>query len=153
VKNLLLKTVAVEDEDFLKDLFFDVRRGEFEVAGLHSEQLKMLLGMQYAAQKQSYGAAFPNAKHTIIELDGEKIGQLLTAQNENEIHLIDISILSSFRGRGIGSFFLKKLKDESEKVTLSVFKTNEGAIRLYEKHGFKFVSEEGMYYQMEWKNA
>lgn len=153
MENLLLKTVVVEDENFLKDLFFDVRRGEFEVAGFSSEQLKMLLGMQYSAQKQSYKAAFPNAKHTIIEFEGEKIGQLLTAQNGNEIHLIDISILSSFRGRGIGSFFLKKLKDESEKITLSVFKTNESAIRLYEKHGFKFVNEKGMYYRMEWKNA
>lgn len=153
MENLFLRPANSADEDFLKDLFTDARRDDFEAAGLPFEQVKLLLGMQYAAQKQSYEAAFPNAKHEIIEFEGEKAGRLLTAQNEAETHLVDISILRNFRGRGIGSYFLEKLKKENSAVSLSVFKNNAGAIRLYERHGFRIAGDDGMYYRMEWKNA
>jgi GNAT superfamily N-acetyltransferase len=153
VKKILLRTTDDEDEVFLADLFFDVRSVEFLQTGLTETQLKPLLTMQYHAQKQSYNAQYPKAEHSIIEVDGEKVGQLLINRSGKNIHLVDISILHNFRGKGAGSYFLEKLKEQAESVTLSVFKTNLRAIRLYEKHKFCLVNDDEMFVKMEWKNV
>lgn len=109
--------------------------------------------MQYKAQKQSYNAQYPNAEHSIIELNGEKIGRLLVNRAANQSFLVDIAILHNFRGQGFGNRLLNKLKAESESIGLSVYKTNFGAIGLYEKHGFTVINDDGMYLEMEWKNV
>ena len=49
---VLLRPAVAEDDEFLRDLFVDVRRDEFESAGFPAEQLKPLLAMQYVAQKR-----------------------------------------------------------------------------------------------------
>lgn len=153
VKKFLLRAIDKNDEAFLADLFYDVRSVELIQAGLSETQLIQLLTIQYVAQSQSYNAQYPNAKHSIIELEGEKIGRLLINFNNKNIHLVDISILHNFRGKGAGSYILEFLKSEAESVTLLVFKTNFRAILLYEKHEFKIVNEDGMYINMEWKNV
>jgi ribosomal protein S18 acetylase RimI-like enzyme len=153
VKNLLLRKISVDDELFLRELFFDVRSPEFTQFGFPSEQLKPLLAMQYNAQTQTYNAQYPNAEHSIIELTGEKIGRLLVNKEEEKTLLVDIAILHNFRGQGFGSFLLEELKSESEIIGLSVYKTNFGAIKLYEKHGFAVTNDDGMYLEMEWKNV
>lgn len=140
------------DESFLRDLFFDVRRDEFESAGLPEPALNALLTMQHTAQKRSYELNYPDAKNSIIEFENEKIGRLLIARDAGKIHLIDISLLREFRGKGIGSGILERLKTESEMIGLSVFKTNFGALNLYRRHDFKIVRESGAYFEMEWEN-
>jgi GNAT superfamily N-acetyltransferase len=153
VENILLRTAKPDDELFLQELFFDVRSVEFTQIGFPLEQLTPLLSMQYKAQTQSYNAQYPNAEHSIIELNGEKIGRLLVNRKEKNTFLVDIAILHNFRGQGFGSFLLEKLKSEAEIIGLSVYKTNFGAIKLYEKHGFAVTNDDGMYLEMEWKNV
>ena len=149
----MIRDAGDDDEAFLADLFFDVRSDELAIAGLPPEQLKSLVTMQYQSQRRSYSSLFPNAEHSIIKLNGEKIGRFLVNRTEKHTHLIDIAILENFRGIGVGSFVLEKLKTAADVVTLSVFKTNAAAIRLYEKHGFRVSKDAGMYAEMEWKNA
>ena len=153
MENLSLRTAEPDDEFFLKRLFFDVRRDEFAPARLPSAQLEALLAMQYEAQRQAYGWSFPHSEQLIIELKGEKIGRLLITRSAGKIHLHDISIVREFRGRGVGAFLLEQLKTETEVVRLRVFKTNDGAQRLYERLGFEPLGDDGEYIEMEWKNA
>jgi GNAT superfamily N-acetyltransferase len=153
MENLLLRIANVDDELFLQELFSDVRSVEFTQFGFPLEQLKPLIAMQYNAQTQSYKLQYPNAEHSIIELNNEKIGRLLVNREAKNVFLIDIAILHNFRGQGFGSFLLEKLKSEAESVGLSVYKTNFGAIKLYEKHGFTVIKDDGMYLEMEWKNV
>ena len=149
----MLRTANNDDETFLGDLFYDVRSVDFLNAGLPEMQLTPLLAMQYNAQRQSYFGQYPNAEHSIIENNGEKIGRLLINRTDKNIYLVDIAILHNFRGQGFGNFILERLKADTESVGLSVFKTNFGAIRLYEKHGFIVTADDGMYLEMEWKNV
>jgi ribosomal protein S18 acetylase RimI-like enzyme len=153
VENLSLRNASPEDETFLKELFFDVRGDEFAIAGLPAAQFESLLSMQYAAQKKSYEAGFPNAEHSIIEFEEKRIGRQLINRSGEKIHLIDIGILREFRGKGIGSYLLDELKSKTKTVSLSVYKNNHGAIRLYERHEFAVVNDDGSYLEMEWKNA
>lgn len=52
-----------------------------------------------------------------------------------------------FQGRGLGTDFMKKLIETvmqeygEQPIFLSVYPENEGAVRLYEKLGFKFIEE------------
>ena len=153
MKDVSLKLANSADEEFLEELFCDVRSVEFIAAGMSVLQLKPLLAMQYNVQKHSYKGNFLNAENFIIELGDEKIGRLLIDRRERKVHLIDISILGDFRGRGIGGCLLEQLKTDAETISLSVFKTNFGALKLYEKHGFAVTDDDGMYFKMEWKNV
>ncbi len=152
MENPTLRNAEIDDELFLEELYFDVRSDEF-ASVVPFEQLKSLMAMQYAAQKQSYKWSFPDTEHSIIELAGEKIGQLMTKRTERKIHLIDISVLRDFRSKGIGSFILNKLKSETETIILRVQNTNLGAIELYRRHAFIIVDNNETYFEMEWKNA
>lgn len=128
----------------------DVRGNEFRAAGLLEAQIEQLLMMQYNAQTQTYGSNFPDAVHSIIEFQGAPVGRLLTDRTDQATRLVDISILSNVRGNGIGSYCLESLKSECEKISLHVFSQNMSAIRLYQKHGFKFTREDDTYLEMEW---
>ena len=58
---------------------------------------------------------------------------------------------------GIGTSLLNKIKEEKEKLTLSVYKKNTNAIKFYKKNGFIITSEgidkntDEIEYTMTWK--
>ncbi len=122
---------------------------------LPPNQQDQLLKMQWNAQQQSYRFQFPDAEHHILLRDGQPIGRILVHLTYDEIHLIDISILAEYRSQGIGSYFLKNLQEEAKQanipLSLNVFKTNHSAFRLYEKLGFRIVSENEIQYEMIWE--
>ncbi len=151
--NFCLRNYETGDESFHATIFYEARSTDFLLAGMSEMQIKPLVELQFRAQNQSYQDAFPNAEHLIIELGGESIGRLLINRDGEKIHLIDIAVLSAFRGRGVGGAILEKLKSEAEIISLSVFNTNFGARRLFEKYGFARTGNDGMYLRMEWKNV
>jgi ribosomal protein S18 acetylase RimI-like enzyme len=59
-----------------------------------------------------------------------------------------IAVVPSARGRGVGAALLTALLDRARAeghpaISLSVDRLNEGAIQLYERHGFNKVAEQG----------
>jgi ribosomal protein S18 acetylase RimI-like enzyme len=66
--------------------------------------------------------------------------------------LVDISLLSHFRGQNIGTRLLRDLihqsANEGLEVHLQVLKSNR-ARALYERLAFTVTGEDGMYYRME----
>ena len=88
-------------------------------------------------------------------LDHNPIGRILVDRSGETIRLVDIALLTEFRGRGIGSILLRRLLDEGaaagKRVVLSVYKFNP-AMRLYERLGFFKVAEDGLYVQMQWSD-
>ena len=87
---------------------------------------------------------------------GEIIGQIQIAVLDDELRLVDLSLLPEYRNRGIGSALLRDLLDEAaganKRVILHVSQGNPAA-RLYERHGFSYVGEQGIYWRMEWRPA
>jgi ribosomal protein S18 acetylase RimI-like enzyme len=60
-----------------------------------------------------------------------------------------IAVVPSKRGHGIGDALLARLLDRAredgyEQVSLSVDRSNAGAIRLYERHGFEQKADDGV---------
>jgi len=68
-------------------------------------------------------------------------------------HLVSIAVLREYRGRGIGSALLRRtlevMRDvyRAESVYLEVRVSNEPAIRLYRRFGFKIVRRIPYYYR------
>ena len=117
------------DEEFLRALFVSSR--PFDASGLAA--VPGLLEMQYAARDRSFAAAYPARRDEIVLVDGEPVGRLLTAGG----HVVDLAIVPSNRGQGIGTLLLQRLLDEGP-VTLEVAVGNP-AQRLYERLGFTTV--------------
>ena len=111
--------------------------------------------MQFRAQDAGYRAQFPDAAFDVVDKDGERIGRLYVNKNDSETRIIDISLLSEWRNRGIGGALLQDVLDESARagrpVTLHV-ETSSPARRLYERLGFSEVDDRGVYVFMKWSS-
>lgn len=144
-----------EDGSFLYELYITTRMNEFAMLGLNEQQLDALLHIQFEAQQRSYHSKFPQAKHEIIYVEEMRIGRMMTVIQSESIHLIDISLLPDFRGKGYGTKLIHKLLRtaviQNLPVTLHVA-TGNPAQRLYEKCGFHVTGEAPPYITMKWDN-
>ena len=84
------------------------------------------------------------AEYSRILCDGETAGWIRACDDGERLELDDLYILPPFQNRGIGTAVLKKYLAESEKpVFFYVFARNTGAIRLYERLGFRLRERVG----------
>ena len=154
--NVVLRDSDASDAEFLIGLYRESRMDELAAAGLGEEQIGPLIAMQYNARRQVHGAKYPDARDSIILMDGEKVGRLLIAELDEEIRLVDISVMRGFQGKGIGTVIVRRLLDSaaesSKPVRLQVAMLNP-AKRLYERLGFATIGEEGGYFLMEFEAA
>lgn len=120
--------------------------------GWPAQMLVAFLEQQRRAQAMHYRAAFADAAWLIVESGGAPVGRLYTDERPASVHLIDISLLPEWRGRGLGGAILADLiADAGERdlaVSLQVDKVNP-ARRLYERLGFCVVADNGPYDCME----
>lgn len=117
------------------------------------EQIAAFLRMQFQAQSRFYVENYPGAEFQLILLDGQPVGRLYVHRRQDEIRIIDITILPEHRGQGIGSSLLNQILAEAANehlpVTIHVERFNP-AMRLYERLGFCFAEERGVYFLMKW---
>ena len=81
-----------QDDAFLFALFTAVRSPEFAYSPLAPAQLDLLMSIQYAGQKQTYGVQYPGGNHIVL-LDGLPIGRIWFFRGPTEHQLVDISLL------------------------------------------------------------
>ena len=106
--------------------------------------------MQFRAQLASYQMTFPEACNSMILVDQIPVGRMILDEQQDSIHLVDISILPEFRNRGIGSQVLRELISRGKPVNLMVRNENR-AHRLYERLGFEQSGRDEMCLQMTHK--
>lgn len=84
--------------------------------------------------------------HTVVDDSGNSVGILWFAERPEretpDVFIYDIVIDEAQRGRGLGSAAMRALEEEATRIgvkaiSLHVFATNEGAIRLYERLGYE----------------
>ena len=89
----------------------------------------------------------PYAKCLIYEED-KVLGYLYYSDIYERIEINQIEVDESHRNKKIGSKLLSYLIDNNKKdITLEVKETNDIAIKLYKKYGFKEVAKREKYYQ------
>lgn len=91
--------------------------------------------------------------------DNEKLLGYIGANNIcGEVYITNVAVSGACRGKGYGKKLVNHLLKQSELekalfVTLEVRESNENAINLYEKCGFKKISERKNFYSKPTENA
>jgi ribosomal protein S18 acetylase RimI-like enzyme len=147
-----LRPIQPKDEEFLFIVYASTRTEEMALVDWGENQKESFLRMQFYAQQQSYLVQYPQAQYSMIEYGGRPIGRMIVNHSANDTFLVDIALIPDFRNRGLGTSLLHNLQAEGKKITLHVIRTNP-AVNLYQRLGFVFVGEEGVYSQMEWSPA
>jgi ribosomal protein S18 acetylase RimI-like enzyme len=88
-----------------------------------------------------------------VELDSERIGMIQLIEHSDSLEVSEIQIQPSHQGRGIGTQILrdtqKRAHAQHRKVILSTGLRNHGAVRLYERLGFRAVHQSETHIHME----
>lgn len=150
---LALRAATDADTAFCRDLFATTR-DDLRQLPLPAPMLEQLIDMQRHAQETSWQAAFPNAATLILECDGRRIGRLLLDASGRDWRVVDIALLPGERGRGHGGALLGALRDQAQaasaSLALSVLRSNEAALRLYQRLGFTLVGSDEMRHELLW---
>jgi RimJ/RimL family protein N-acetyltransferase len=144
----------INDDDFpfLRKLYRSTREDELSLSNMTEEEKQKFIDFQFNAQHTYYKSAYASAELKIILLNNSPVGRLYLWRTENQIRIMDISLLPGFCGKGIGTKILKSLIRESEesqkKLNIHVEYYNP-ALKLYKRLGFQKTDDTGVYYFME----
>lgn len=142
-----------DDYDFQRLLYHDVRAEEMKSFPFDDAQKKAFLDWQFQCQWTHYREHYPTCDWRILLKDGEPVGRLLIDRWPDQIRIVDIALVSSARGSGIGSMLMQEILDEGraggKPVTIHVEVFNP-AQRLYQRLGFVQVDTSGAYHLMSW---
>ena len=82
--------------------------------------------------------------------EGELVGYLVCSRYDTVWHLMNVAVEPHRQRQGIASALLERLFEQadrpSEQYTLEVRTSNDGAIRLYERFGFRAAGRRRAYY-------
>ncbi|MDQ3013420.1 MAG: GNAT family N-acetyltransferase [Acidobacteriota bacterium] len=151
---ITLRAAEANDDTFLYELYASTRAEEMAAWGWNEAQQQAFLSLQFRGQQAHY-AEYPNPDHRIILNGQQPIGRMLVSRLEDEIRLVDIALLSEYRGQGIGASLIRGLLGEADQsgkwVRLHVERFNR-AQQLYLRLGFQVIGNVGSHYFMEWKS-
>lgn len=90
--------------------------------------------------------------------DGRRlVGYLICSRYETVWHVMNVAVAVEHQGRGVASALLAELyervDDETARYTLEVRRSNQPAIRLYEREGFRAAGLRRHYYQDNGEDA
>jgi ribosomal protein S18 acetylase RimI-like enzyme len=151
---LSLRSAMTEDESFFCKLYGAGRAEEMAIWGWNSEQQELFIEMQFTAREQHYRTVYPEQENMVILCNGAPAGRMIVARRVRETVLVDIALTPVEQGKGAGAALLATLQDEATEAAkplrLHVVGSNGGAIRFYERLGFKIIEDDGSYLKMEW---
>lgn len=152
--HVTLRPVRPEDDRFLREVYAETRAEELNHTGLDADQRRAFIDMQFNAQKADYLRRFPEADYDVIEYEGRPIGRLYVARSDQEIRILDITVLPTVRSRGIGTHLLKRLQSDAIPKTLPVRIFVENASRsvgLFAHLGFSCIDRQDLVSLFEWR--
>jgi N-acetylglutamate synthase-like GNAT family acetyltransferase len=154
--NITFTPVSDDNIDIAVAAYGSTRELELAVVPWAAEQKMAFIKMQFNAQKMDYQARFPNAEHSVIEIDGQPAGRIYMARLADSLRILDITILPEKRNIGIGTQIIKDLMTEAKasgKAVRIYVENFNPSLHLFERLGFAPVEELGVHLLMEWKNT
>ncbi len=147
-----LRPVEEKDTAFIEAVYRSTREAELNLTNWSEYQKSAFINMQSTAQLTDYKTKFPGARFQVIIYNKKDAGRFFTCETEDDIRLLDITILPEFIGKGIGTNLLHRLIQRSNKVqkkiSLHVIASNP-ALKLYQRLGFVHIKNDGFYRYME----
>jgi ribosomal protein S18 acetylase RimI-like enzyme len=147
-----LRPARLRDREFLYRVYESTRSDELAAVPWAEAEKTAFLRAQFDAQDQWYRENYMRASYDVVYVDGEPAGRLYLYRAPSEIRIVDIALLPSYRGAGVGSRLMRGVLAEADargkRVTIHVERLNP-ALRLYERLGFKVAEDKGVYLFLE----
>lgn len=151
---LALRPARDDDLPLLQEIYASTRAAELEQTGWGTAERERFIAWQFAAQHQAYTEGHPEGFFGVIERDARPIGRLYLAHVDGQVRILDIALLPTEQGRGLGTSIITDVMAYADRlgapVTLHVERWNP-AQRLYGRLGFSVVGENEVYLLLERK--
>ena len=143
--NYIFTPATQNDIDFVYDLH----------KASNYDHVYNLCGWDDTYQRNELEFGIAEGGYSIIELDKEPVGIMEINELSNELHLCELHLVQSARGKGLGSQIIKEVIRASKMINKALktgcFKDNKRVKCLYESLGFVVVGESDTHYKMEYK--
>jgi GNAT superfamily N-acetyltransferase len=150
---LTLRPEQSADETLLLELYATTRQAELDMTNWDAATRAAFVSLQFRAMRQGYASMFPHGQFSIVMLGNLGVGRMVVNRAEHEIWLVDMVLAPNVRCRGIGSRLVQTLQIEARQagkpLSLHVLKGNR-ATRFYERLGFNYSADAGLYLEMTW---
>lgn len=153
MNDLRFRSITDSDLEFLVAVYASTRE-DVHSLDWTDDQKDQFIRMQFAAQHKHYQEHYPSAQYDIICLEETPIGRLYVDRQDSEIRVMDIALLKEYRGQGIGGRIMSSILDEGAQLQKSVtihVQKNSPARHLYDRLGFVFVKDVGVYDFLKWE--
>ena len=148
-----LREAEESDKPFLISVYGTTREAELAMVPWSDEQRAAFVAMQYTAQADHYQRNYPESRQLVIYLDDQPVGRLYINRGPEEIRILDITVVPSFGGRGIGDYLIGELQGEARSagkpLTIYVESYNP-TMPFFEKRGFAPMGQQGAHILMGW---
>ena len=150
--NITLRPAGPDDQEFLVEIYGSTRAEELALTPWTTDQQLAFVRSQFAAQQDHYAKKYPTASHDIIVSNNRPVGRLYVARLDQEIRIVDITLLPAERNAGVGTYLIKQLLDEasqSGKITRIYVEEFNPSLRLFERLGFSPSEQYGIHLLMQ----
>jgi GNAT superfamily N-acetyltransferase len=141
------------DEPFVRRLVLETIAFELGAQAWPQPMRDHLLEIQYTGRRHAARGSYPEGDSLIVLADGVSAGWMFTATLEQAVWVSEIMVLPEWRGKGVGTAALSAViaRAGDKPVRLAVNMTNIGAIRLYERLGFRRAGGNELQHIMEYR--
>lgn len=153
MQDISLKESTDHDSEFFIELFGEIKNSELHL-GMWPEPIKsQMIMMQYYAFMQTMKTEFPDHKDYLICFQSKKAGRLQLEKDVKGFRIMNISLLSSFRNKGIGTTIINGLIDDANQKKIPIFLDVDlvnPAFHLYQRLGFEIIQQNEIRYSMKY---
>lgn len=149
--NIALIPETDYSKPFLRKLILDTLSLELGAGAWPEPMRSHLLEIQYAGRR--HAGASPDSESYVLQAEGVSAGWLVVSSQPHELRIVEIMVAPELRGRGIGAAAIRQIqriaREAGKPLRLNVYAANQGAIRLYERLGFRIVEGNEVQHVME----
>lgn len=148
---IALRCATDTDREWLTELYASTRSDEMAMVPWLDAEKTAFLAQQSSLQHQHFVTHYPSASFDIVLADDMPIGRLYVDRG-NPWLIVDIALLPTWQGRGVGGMLLAQTLLQAEScaadVALHVAAHNHRARALYERQGFMVTSFDETHFAM-----
>ena len=142
-----------DDMEFLYRVYVSTR-DDIAQAPVSEEQKQALYWHQFESQHVHYQKYFKGSEFDVVLVNGKPAGRVYVHQTDDEIRIVDLSLLPEFRGKGVGEKVLSEIFEQADRCNKPLrlrVDPNKPALKWYLGLGFQKIEEEEFCWHMERK--